>query len=541
MLAGVVATGAALSWTASAQAVTCDYSKSGTFLEVLIQDSREIVVLDRSGTTIRVADYITPVVCTSNPPGLTPTVDNTNVITIAAEPGVVGTSLTIDDAPGFAPGATPDPGGGTSEIEMFVNLRDRTGSSVSIRSGDFPGSIRFGTSGINTNATAGEVLPDVDINLMNTGPVEGKAGNDTPTGLDASGGAGTGTALTDHVYLVGSFLADTLVGGDGGDELFAASGSDVLRGGAGNDLLQPGTGDDTVEGGPGIDTAAYLFATTTGISVDLARTGPQQTDGAGVDSFDSVENIQATTFVDVLKGDAGPNDLFSSNGADVVDGRGGPDVITSGAGADTIQARDGVRDVIDCGADVDTVTADVAGLDSLTGCENVDFAPPPPAPPAPAGGGGAGGGAAGGGAATGGGVTPAPVLSALRIRPVRFAPLTRGPAALGTTPAKGGGVVSFALDRDATVAFRIVRVASGRREGGRCVGLLAAPRRAPRCVRLVRLGGFSRPETAGPRAFRLSGRLGGKSLVPGAYRLQASPRAGGLTGATVSAAFRIAS
>jgi hypothetical protein len=535
LLAAAVAGVAMLAGAGTAQAVTCDYAQSGQSLEVRIQDSRELVAMDLEAGVIRVFDYITPVVCTSNPPGLTPTVTNTNVIAIAAEPGVVGTNLTIDDAPGFAPGPTPDPGGGSSEIEIFANLRDPVGSRVSVRSGSFPGSIRFGTSGINTNATPGEILPDRDITLSNTGPVEGKAGNDTPTGLDASGGAATGGALTDDVYLVGSSGAETLVGGDGDDELFASSGSDVLRGGAGADLLQPGLGGDTVEGGPGVDTAAYLFQTTSGIVVDLARSGPQATVGAGTDSFDSVENIQATTFADVLSGDDGPNDIFSSNGNDSVDGRGGADAISTGAGADTIQTRDGVRDVIDCGADIDTVIADVAGLDSLTGCENVDFAPAPPAPPAP------GGGATGAGAGAGSALT-APVVRGLRVAPRALAALASGASVLPPSRRTGGASVSFMLDRAAAVTFTVRRVVVGRRAGARCAPLRRANRAAPRCARLVAVrGAIVRRTGAGAGRFRFSGRLGGRALPEGSYRLRATPRADGMTGATVSAAFRIAS
>lgn len=47
----------------------------------------------------------------------------------------------------------------------------------------------------------------------------------------------------------------------------------------------------------------------------------------------------------------------------------GPRTIHAGAGNDAISAANGVRDVVDCGAGLDTVTADRS--DVLRGCEYV--------------------------------------------------------------------------------------------------------------------------------------------------------------------------
>ncbi|MBJ7457126.1 MAG: hypothetical protein JHC74_13810 [Thermoleophilia bacterium] len=527
-LAVVVAAIAALSCAGTAQGVTCDYAQSAHVLDVRIQDSREIVVLDLAGGTIRVFGRSGQVSCTSNPAGLTPTVTNTNVVTVAANQGVVGTSLTIDDAPGFVPGFSPEPDE-TSEIEFFLNLRDPVESRLSVRSGAFSGIIRFGDSGININAA--EPQSDRDITLQNVGLVEGVAGNSTSTGFDASGGAGTGGALDDAILLVGSRVDDLLVGGDGGDELLASDGADALRGGPGDDELKPGPGDDSVVGGPGTDVVDYLFATTSGIVLDLARSEPQATGGAGVDSVETVEDISGTTFVDVLSGDGGANRIFSSNGDDFLDGRGGPDVITAGAGADTVQARDGVRDQIDCGDGVDSVTADAAGVDALTGCEKVTFAPPPPTQ-----GGGAGGGATGGGGVPQG----PPVLRSLLVAPRGFAALRSGPSARPAGRRVAGTLVAFGTDRAATVTFRVARRVAGRRAAGRCRPLARAPRTAPRCTRIAPVrGSFTRPVPAGATRLAFSGRIGGRALAPGVYELRATPRADGLSGRTAKAPFRI--
>ena len=63
---------------------------------------------------------------------------------------------------------------------------------------------------------------------------------------------------------------------------------------------------------------------------------------------------------DELHGDAGNDDLAPGTGRDRVWG---------GPGNDTIAARDGSRDVIDCGAGLDRVTAD--RRDRVRGCERV--------------------------------------------------------------------------------------------------------------------------------------------------------------------------
>jgi hypothetical protein len=90
---------------------------------------------------------------------------------------------------------------------------------------------------------------------------------------------------------------------------------------------------------------------------------------------------------DRLVGTARRDTICGLPGADMIAARGGNDTIAAGAGADTIRpgpgrdavsggegrdrvyARDGQRDLIDCGPFLDTVVAD--GLDKLVRCERV--------------------------------------------------------------------------------------------------------------------------------------------------------------------------
>jgi Ca2+-binding RTX toxin-like protein len=72
---------------------------------------------------------------------------------------------------------------------------------------------------------------------------------------------------------------------------------------------------------------------------------------------------------DHIKGGAGADKLYGDAGNDTVNAGPGRDSVLGGSGKDTIQARDGERDVIDCGSGRDTVVADKT--DVVKGCETV--------------------------------------------------------------------------------------------------------------------------------------------------------------------------
>jgi uncharacterized repeat protein (TIGR01451 family) len=135
---------------------------------------------------------------------------------------------------------------------------------------------------------------------------------------------------------------DALFGSAFGDRLFGRAGRDLLRGRAGNDCLYGGDGNDVLDGDGGDD----------GLWGSDGR--DRLFGGSGADRL--VGGAKA----DELHGDAGTDDLAPGTGRDRVWG---------GPGNDTIAARDGSRDVIDCGAGLDRVTAD--RRDRVRGCERV--------------------------------------------------------------------------------------------------------------------------------------------------------------------------
>jgi uncharacterized repeat protein (TIGR01451 family) len=137
----------------------------------------------------------------------------------------------------------------------------------------------------------------------------------------------------DDDVLFGSSFGDRMFGRQGRDLLRGRAGNDCLWGGEGADVLDGDGGDDQLSGGDGRDR---LFA------------------GTGND------RVLGGAKGDELHGDTGTDQLFPGTGRDRVWG---------GPGNDTISARDGSRDVIDCGGGLDRVTAD--RRDHLRGCERV--------------------------------------------------------------------------------------------------------------------------------------------------------------------------
>jgi hypothetical protein len=111
-----------------------------------------------------------------------------------------------------------------------------------------------------------------------------------------------------------------------------------------------------------------------------------------------------------------------------------------------------------------------------------------------------------GGAGGGGG--GAPTIASLVVKPRRFV------AGRGTR-------ITVNVDEGGTLRFTIQRRLPGRKVGKRCVKPTRRNRAARRCTRYVSRRGFNKPSKAGTNRYRFSGRLRGKKLAPGAYRMRA--------------------
>ena len=117
--------------------------------------------------------------------------------------------------------------------------------------------------------------------------------------------------------------------------------------------------------------------------------------------------------------------------------------------------------------------------------------------------------------------TTAPGISSLRLSAKSFRAAKLGPS-FRAAQAGVGAFISFTLSEPGTVRFTIDRSTTGRRVGGRCVKTTSANRGGTPCRRWVAVkGSFSVPGKEGANRIRLRGRLGGRTLALGAYRLNA--------------------
>jgi hypothetical protein len=146
--------------------------------------------------------------------------------------------------------------------------------------------------------------------------------------------------------------------------------------------------------------------------------------------------------------------------------------------------------------------------------------PPPPPPPPPA---------------------PKPlagVISGLTVSPSAFFAAPSG-AAVTSARRKYGTKVGWRDSQLATTTFTVLRVSSGRRQGKSCRRPSKSNSHGKRCTLLLAQGSFTHTDVAGANSLHFSGRLKGRRLAPGAYRLQAVAHDAAGNGAAVTAGFTI--
>ena len=133
----------------------------------------------------------------------------------------------------------------------------------------------------------------------------------------------------------------------------------------------------------------------------------------------------------------------------------------------------------------------------------------------------------------------APRLSALRITPTTFRAARSGPSV--RRHGRRGATVTFRLSERATVVFGVQRARPGRTINARCRRAGGSHRNAQRCtVWSAVTGSFRITGKRGPHRLGFTGRIGGRGLDPGRYRLVArAHNAAGGFGKPVSARFSI--
>jgi hypothetical protein len=116
---------------------------------------------------------------------------------------------------------------------------------------------------------------------------------------------------------------------------------------------------------------------------------------------------------------------------------------------------------------------------------------------------------------------PAIAIESLSVAPKAFRAVNAGGAIFSRkSHAPVGSTVSFAISRAGTVDFSVERAVKGRRVGKRCAKQTKSNGDHKRCTLFSRLkSGFADNGAAGQNRFQFSGRVGGKGLKPGSYRL----------------------
>lgn len=134
-----------------------------------------------------------------------------------------------------------------------------------------------------------------------------------------------------------------------------------------------------------------------------------------------------------------------------------------------------------------------------------------------------------------------PLLRGLSIRPSRLVPERGRGASITRAKTKRGATITYSDSETAVTTFTVQRARAGFLVGKTCAA--KRPRHARgrirACTRYLAVGRFTHSDAKGTNSFHFTGRVGARALARGRYRLNATPRAGSLTGKTVRIGFSV--
>jgi hypothetical protein len=424
-----------------------------------------------------------------------------------------------------------------STVAGDQTIPDNTGTVVAVRGGDgndalyvgeLSATIRLrGQRGNDDFALGDNVFTPVVVDggsgtdtldySVRTTPVASQPGAGSVFAADLSGNEGVpvsaSTAVGDVVAVLapsGQLSVDMAVAGMGS----LANGAHVhgpaapgTTGPVAFDLQQPQTTAFDLIAGPFAPTDAQVDALRNGLMyADAHTTGRPaaevrgQLAAAGVDRVSTgtarvtqVEDVEGSPSSDTVAGDdepnalrGGPGDdtLAGAGGADIIDGGSGADVLSGDAGDDLVLARDGEVDQISCGDGLDSVVADAQDAVAAD-CEVRGIAPARD--------------------------RRRPSLTGVRLSASTFRVGRRLTAlkAQAATPAAGGAPAKAkakAVPAGTVLRYRLSETAT--------VTVDVLPAKGTKF--LTRL---TRRAKAGARSLAFSGRVKGRTLKPGSYRL----------------------
>jgi Domain of unknown function DUF11/WD40-like Beta Propeller Repeat/RTX calcium-binding nonapeptide repeat (4 copies) len=190
----------------------------------------------------------------------------------------------------------------------------------------------------------------------------------------------------------GTWSDDVILGTEGNDLICALTGADVIRALGGADTIDAGNGSDRVFPGPGrdsvdlkggndfidardgrrdviacggeIDVVLVDRIDAVGDRCEVVSTTPLRCSTLGTFRADRItgahrgDSICALSGSDSVDAGAGDDEIDGGTGNDTVTAGPGRDVVLGGGGNDLIRSRDGRRDVVRCGADLDLAFVD---------------------------------------------------------------------------------------------------------------------------------------------------------------------------------------
>jgi hypothetical protein len=132
---------------------------------------------------------------------------------------------------------------------------------------------------------------------------------------------------------------------------------------------------------------------------------------------------------------------------------------------------------------------------------------------------------------------PAPTLATLKVLPLAFRAASTGGSI--ARKRKTGTTITYTDSQAARTTFTVLKPQPAVMDKHRRCVKATRRRRGKRCTRYVTIGSFTHTDVAGRNSFHFTGRLGARKLKPGRYKLQAVPRANGITGGAATIPFGI--
>jgi len=132
------------------------------------------------------------------------------------------------------------------------------------------------------------------------------------------------------------------------------------------------------------------------------------------------------------------------------------------------------------------------------------------------------------------------VISALTVSPSAFSAAPKGATiSKASKKKKYGAKITYRDSQAATTTFTVLLPLAGRMQGKSCKKPGRSNKHGRHCTLYKPLGSFTHPDVAGANSLHFSGRLHGKKLAKGSYRLQAVAHDAAGNGAAVNKGFTI--